>query len=56
MTKEQLGGIVRTIATSALSYAAGKGLLPPTMVADLAAALGVIAIAVWSVVAKKKAA
>lgn len=53
MTKEQIGGIVRTLAASALAYAAGKGLIGPEMVNELSAAISTIFVAAWSVIAKR---
>lgn len=55
MTADKVAGIVRAVAGVALGYIAGKGIIPAGMVADLTAALGTIAIAIWSVTAKKAA-
>ena len=48
MTAEQVGGIVRAVAGAVLGYLAGKGMIGSEEVAGLVAALGTIAIAVWS--------
>lgn len=55
MTKEQIGGIVRTIAASALGYAAGKGIIDSSLVNELAGAIGILAVGIWSIVSKKQA-
>lgn len=54
MNGEQIGGLVRTGAAAVLGYFAGKGLLVGVDVPAVAGALGVLAVAVWSVVSKKK--
>lgn len=53
MTKEQLFGIVRTLAASGLGYMAGKGLIDGGSVDAIAAAVATIGVAIWSYVAKK---
>jgi hypothetical protein len=48
-----LWGTVRTIVAAGLAYAAGKGWLPADGGGELAAALTTIAVAAWSIWAKK---
>lgn len=55
MTSTELGGIVRTIAAAGFGILVGKGLIDAETAAALAGAVGTIAIAVWSVWAKRKA-
>ena len=54
MTGEQLGGIVRTIAAAGFGVLVGKGYLTAEMATALAGASGTVAIAVWSVISKRK--
>lgn len=54
MTKEQIFGIVRTVAAAGLGYLAGTGVIDGSTVNDLALAIATIGVAVWSVVSKKK--
>lgn len=56
MNMTEIGGIVRAIAATALGWAAGKGYIAEGDVATLAAAVVAIGTAIWSVVAKKRAA
>ena len=56
MTTEEIGGIVRTVIASGLAYLAGKGIIASGDVAALAAAITTIGVAIWSVIAKRKAA
>ena len=53
MKKEQLFGIVRTLAAAAFGYIAGKGLIDGATAEALAGAVATIAVAAWSVVSKK---
>lgn len=55
MGKEEIGGIVRAVAAALGGYLVGKGMLSETMASDLAGAVVIIATAVWSVIAKRKA-
>jgi len=53
MNKDQIFGIVRTIAAAGFGYLAGKGYLDGTTVEALAGAVATIGVAVWSVLSKK---
>lgn len=55
MSRDQIFGIVRTVAAAAFGYLAGKGLIDGTTVEALAGAVATIGVAVWSVLAKKPA-
>ena len=55
ITKEQVFGIVRTVAAAGLGYLAGKGLIDGAQVDAIAAAVGTIVVAVFSVLSKKPA-
>lgn len=48
MNADQLGGIVRAVATTLLGYLAGKGIIGGDQVAGLVTAIGTIAVAAWS--------
>ena len=54
MNKEQLFGIIRTVAAAGFGFLAGKGYLDGAPVEALAGAVATIAVAVWSVASKKK--
>ena len=54
MNKEQLFGIIRTVAAAGFGFLAGKGYLDGATVEALAGAVATIAFAVWSVASKKK--
>ena len=54
MNKDQLFGVVRTIAAAGFGYLAGKGWLDGATVEALAGAVATIGVAVWSVASKKK--
>lgn len=56
MNKDQLFGVVRTIAAAGFGYLAGKGWLDGATVEALAGAVATIGVAIWSVVSKKKTA
>ena len=53
MKKEQLYGIVRTLAAAGFGYLAGKGLIDGATAEALAGAIATIGVAVWSVWSKK---
>lgn len=54
MTKEQVFGMVRTVAAAGFGFLAGKGYLDGTTVEALAGAVATIGVAVWSVLSKPK--
>ena len=56
MNAEQVGGIVRTILAGIGGVAVSKGLIDDATMLSIAGALGTIAVAVWSVIAKRRAA
>lgn len=56
MTGEQIGGIVRAIASAGFGFLIGKGIIDAETAATLTGAIGTIAVAVWSVWSKKQAA
>jgi chitinase len=56
MNKDQVFGIVRTIAAAAFGYVAGKGLIDGATAEALAGAVATIGVAVWSVTSKKTSA
>lgn len=56
MTAEQIWGIVRTILAAAGGFVVARGYIDAETLSTVLGALGTIFIAVWSVVAKKKAA
>jgi len=56
MTKEEIGGIVRTIAAAGFGLLVGKGIIDNETAIALAGAVATIGVAVWSVVTKRKAA
>jgi hypothetical protein len=53
MNKNQLFGIVRTLAAAGFGYLAGKGLIDGATAEALAGAVATIGVAVWSVVSKQ---
>lgn len=53
MTKEEVGGLVRTIAAAGFGVLVGKGYLDAATATMLAGAAGTIAIALWSIYAKR---
>lgn len=55
MTGEQIGGVVRAVATALLGYLAGKGVIGGDQVGAIATAIGTLAVAVWSVRTNKPA-
>jgi len=55
MIKEQIFGIIRTLAAAGFGYLAGKGLIDGETATALAGAVATIGVAVWSVLTKKPA-
>lgn len=55
MNKDQIFGIVRTVAAAAFGYLAGKGIIDGASVEALAGAVATIGVAVWSVASKRPA-
>ena len=55
MTSSEIAGIVRTIAAAGFGLLVGKGIIDAETAAALAGAAGTIAVAIWSVWAKRKA-
>lgn len=55
MSKDQVFGVVRTLAAAAFGYLAGKGLIDGATAEGLAGAVATIGVAVWSVVSKRVA-
>lgn len=53
MAKEQVFGIVRTLAAAGFGYIAGRGLIDGATAEALTGAVATIAVAVWSVVSKR---
>lgn len=53
---EIVNGIARAIVPAITAYAVGKGWITESAAAEIGAALVTLAAAVWSVVAKRKAA
>ena len=53
MKKDQLYGIVRTLAAAGFGYLAGKGLIDGATAETLAGAIATIGVAIWSVMSKK---
>ncbi len=56
MNSAEFGGIVRTIAAAGFGVLVGKGIIDAETAAALAGAAGTIAVAVWSIWAKRKTA
>ena len=56
MNSNELGGIVRAVVAGVGGYLVGKGYVDQATVEQVAGALGVLAVAVWSVVQKRRAA
>ena len=54
MNKEQLFGIIRTVAAFGFGYLSAKGTIDGATAEALAGAVATIAVAVWSVTSKKK--
>ena len=55
MNGEQVGGIVRAIVSAVGGYLVGRGFIDESTAVSLAGAAATIAVAVWSVLAKKPA-
>lgn len=55
MNKDQIFGIIRTIAAAGFGFLAGKGYIDGASAEALAGAVATIAVAVWSVTSKKPA-
>lgn len=53
MNKEQLFGVLRTVAAAGFGFLAGKGYLDGATAEALSGAVATIAVAVWSVVSNK---
>jgi len=53
MKKDQLFGIVRTLAAAAFGYIAGRGLIDGATAEALSGAVATIGVAIWSVMSKK---
>jgi len=56
VTKDQIFGIVRTLAAAGFGYLAGKGFLDGATAEAAAGAVATLIVAVWSVASKKQAA
>lgn len=56
MNKDQIFGIIRTVAAAVFGFLAGKGYLDGATVEALAGAVATLAVAAWSVLSKKEAA
>lgn len=54
MTGEQFGGVVRAILAAASGYFVGTGVLDNDTAVSLSAALATVAVAAWSIFAKRK--
>jgi hypothetical protein len=53
MTKSELYGVVRTLLAAVGGFAAAKGWIDSETAVSLAGALATVAVAVWSVTAKR---
>lgn len=53
-SKDQVFGIVRTIAAAGFGYLAGKGVIDGATVEALAGAVATLGVAVWSVISKRE--
>lgn len=53
MNSDQIGGIVRAIVSAVGGYFVGKGLVDSATMTTIAGAVATLAVAVWSVIAKK---
>ena len=56
MSKEEIGGIIRTIAAAGFGVLVGKGVIDNETALALAGAVATIGVAVWSVLTKRKSA
>jgi energy-converting hydrogenase Eha subunit C len=55
MNKDQIYGVIRTLAAAGFGFLAGKGYLDGATVEALSGAVATIAVAVWSIASKKPA-
>lgn len=55
MTQDQVGGIVRALVSAAGGYFVGQGLIDAQTMMTLGGAVTTIAVAVWSIYAKRPA-
>lgn len=55
MTSVEISGIVRALVAAAGGYAIGKGWADAELVATVGGAAATIIVAVWSVIAKRRA-
>jgi hypothetical protein len=55
MTATEIGGIARALASALGGYLVGKGLVDSETATALGGAAATIIVAVWSVIAKRKA-
>jgi len=55
MTQDQVGGIVRALVSAAGGYFVGQGLIDAQTMMTLGGAVTTIAVAVWSMYAKRPA-
>jgi len=55
MKKDQVFGVIRTVAAAGFGFLAGKGYLDGATVEALAGAVATIGVAAWSVLSKKQA-
>lgn len=56
MTKEEFGGVVRTVVAALGGLAVGRGWIDADTMTALAGAAATIGVAIWSIVSKRKAA
>ena len=54
MSGEQIGGIVRALASAIGGYLIGKGITDAETVATVGGALATVSVAVWSILSKRK--
>jgi len=55
MTSAEFGGIIRSLVSAIGGYLVGRGLIDSEIATALAGAAAPVAVAVWSVIAKRKA-
>lgn len=55
MNKNELFGVIRTVAAAAFGFLAGKGYLDGATAEALAGAIATIGVAIWSVKSKRVA-
>lgn len=56
MTGEQFGGVLRAVISAVGGYFVGKGMIDSETVVSVGGAMATIGTAIWSIIAKKKAA